>query len=148
MRAVLATNSSPCPSANGATPRSAHTSTDRSGPRAPTRRLRGAAEVAVVQATEHFARGHGANGRRLDGGRLRGVLGEREVGAAAVVVRDVLPQQTGSVCLSPRTMTLSNSSRRSVPMTRSQYGFCQGERGAESTCSMPMALSVPVTTLP
>ena len=42
-------------------------------------------------------------------------------------------------CCSPRTMTWSRQSRRRVPITRSQYGFCHGECGAVRTCSIPIA---------
>ena len=45
-------------------------------------------------------------------------------------------------CCSPRTTTWSTQSRRRVPITRSQYGFCHGERGAVSTCSIPIACTV------
>jgi hypothetical protein len=33
-------------------------------------------------------------------------------------------------------------------MTRSQYGFCQGECGADGTSLMPMALTALTTALP
>jgi len=36
-------------------------------------------------------------------------------------------------CCSPRTMTWSKHSRRRVPITRSQYGFCHGDRCAVRT---------------
>jgi len=43
-------------------------------------------------------------------------------------------------CCSPTTMTWSRQSRRMVPITRSQYGFCQGDCGAVSALPGPVKL--------
>lgn len=53
----------------------------------------------MVQSAKHRSRVHGPGGFEFDGARLGRILREREVGATAVVVLDVLAQQGTGVAL-------------------------------------------------
>jgi hypothetical protein len=69
---------------------------------------------------------------------LGGVLAECEVGPGSVIVLEALPQDAPQVLLSENDDVVEES-RRMVPITRSQYGFCHGDCGAVRTCSIPIA---------
>ena len=93
MSAVSTKHFTPMSNSNDATSRSGHTSSAEGGPRAAARRLRRAAEVAMMKSAQHRSRTHGPGGTELDGALIRRVLRERQVGAAAVVVPDIFLEE-------------------------------------------------------
>ena len=92
--------------------------------------------VAVVQ-TADFGSHHDASGR-LDDAFRRSILAERQVRPRPLVVRNVGPKDTTKMPLiedDDVVQTLATDR----PMTRSTWGFCQGERGAVRTAVRPKA---------
>jgi hypothetical protein len=67
--------------------------------------------------------------KALHWSRLRRVLVQGEVCSGTVVVEEIVAQQ-GRRWASFSTTMWSRHSRRRVPMSRSTYGFCQGDLGA------------------
>jgi len=101
------------------------------GPRRRRRRqsgLRGAA-VAMVKPTDARCGDHSA-----------GVPLQRQVRPVLVVVHEVLRQDPSEVLL-VQDDDVVDASRRIDPTRRSTYGFCQGDCGAMSTSSIPIALT-------
>ena len=93
--------------------------------------------ITMMEASDHGRLDYPALSRcstSLGSGR---VLLQREVcSGPMVVVRYRLSRRRRWVSFS--TTTWSRHSRRSVPMRRSTYGFCQGDRGAVLTSWIPM----------
>ena len=87
----------------------------------------------------------------FDGSMLGRVLRQGEmrptVGPTVVIVRDVGREDSPKVVLPEHDDVIET-----LPTNRtdqgSTYGFCQGERGAVTTCSMPMFFTQPRNTAP
>src|SRR6266404_1805926 len=78
--------------------------------------------------------------RWLDAARLWRVLVQSQMRPASLIIAAKLFQMATQL-VSLKTMTWSRHSRRIVPMTRSTYARCHGERRADSTCLIPIAFT-------
>ena len=68
----------------------------------------------------------------------RRILVQRQVCSAPIVVARITAQQMEKMALSQDNHVIQQS-RRIEPIARSQYPFCQGERGAVGRSRMPIA---------
>ena len=105
------------------------------------------ADVAMVQATDFGNRADRAEFWRLDGPSIGGVLGEREVSARAVVVREVRGQDSAQVPFSEdddmiKTLVPNGADE---PL---RERICHGDWGAVSTSLMPKPFTRPRNGLP
>ncbi len=73
----------------------------------------------------------------FDAAWYRRVAIQGKMRPATVVVLEISGQDTTQMGLIEHDHMIQ-ASRRIEPMTRSQYGFCQGDRGPMGTSSMPM----------
>jgi hypothetical protein len=90
----------------------------------------------VVEASESGKCDDFTRPRRFGSAHDRRIALEGHVRSIFVVISDVLADQLEQMTL-PKNNHWSSNSRRSVPTHRSAYPFCQGERGAILTCSIP-----------
>jgi hypothetical protein len=92
----------------------------------------------MMEAADHGRLDDPALVEALHQSRLWRILLQGEVGPDTVVVGKVVAQQATQVGLVEHHDVVEHS-RRTVPMKRSTYGFCQGERGAAFTSRIPRA---------
>jgi hypothetical protein len=90
----------------------------------------------MMQASDHGYLDDPALVGVLHESRLRGVLVEGEVRSGTVVVDEVVAQQATQMGVVKHHHVVEALAAQ-VPMTRSTYGFCQGDRGAVLTSWIP-----------
>jgi hypothetical protein len=118
--------------------------TRRSLSRAPTYRSTGqagsgcASFVAMVQPADLGDSDYATVLGVLHWPRERGVFHQRQVRACLMVMGDERSEMSVQA-FGPKHDYMVQASRRIVPITRSTYERCQGERGADKTCSIPNA---------
>ena len=69
------------------------------------------------------------------------ILVQSQMTAGVMVVLDKPCQMARQAGLIDNDHVVQAHSRRIVPMTRSTYARCQGEAGADKTCSIPITFN-------
>lgn len=103
--------------------------------------------VTMMETTDLRDRKNRTRIGRLHSARFRGILLQCQMSSCLVIVIGISPQMTPQAAFVEHDHLIQHS-RRMLPITRSICARCQGERGADNTCSIPIAFTCSTNSWP